>query len=560
MATVNIKPTTYRYPIPDAEPESSKIISVSQKISQCIRLPDLFNVVLECALDCSGAQKGIILSIEEGNAWVRSKATKERNNGIFVQALPKSNLSIFRQDDISTAIIQHVIEVGKEIIINNPNILNTNCNQNTYCSQPAWIIAFPIIIESKTIAIIYLENSNPQQPFSTDIISMLSVICKQAAISFQNVHHFDLLGEKVIKQMKKVHKIKKEIETNNCSRTDYLRFIDDAIRSKIGDVIGFSNLIQSREKTSPLNKETRHYLTHIRNSTLELSEFLKNASVFSTPFTTEKPKLYEALNLKPLIHSIIQSNRDSAAKNSVAFNFNFKEPLPKIIYSDRGLVNWILMTVISRTIQLSHHNDIVNLTVSATAKDFKIAIARKQARPKNKGITNQMPTKVRQIAFSHGDPLPEKPVDEPSLRGVFDFIDLDMIKNALKLLKGKLTTTTKKHNSSLTVTIPINETLANTPQPRKQSCQVGKTLRKMPQSLANELLLDFKVLQSTPIYKGGTLYRIIQKAKLACEGYNSKYPAVLDNVITAVFVGDTLVLNRLITKLLAIHQQETARQ
>lgn len=511
-------------------------------------------------MDCSGAQKGIIFSIEEGKAWVRSKARKERNNGIFVQALPKSNLSTVEQDDILTAIIQHVIEVGKEVIIDNPNTLNTNCKQNTDCSPPTRMIAFPIIRESETIAIIYLENSNQQQPFSKDIISMISVICKQAAISFQNVLHFDLLGEKVIKQMKKVHKIKKEIETNNCSRTDYLTFIDDAIRSKIEDVIGFSNLIQSREKTSPLNEETRYYLTHIQNSTLELSEFLKNAFIFSTPFSTEKPNLYEALNLKPLIHSIIQSNQDSAIKKSVAFDFNFKEPLPKIIYSDRGLVNWILMTVINKTIQLSHQNDIVDLTVSATTKDLKIAITRKQVRSKNKCISNQIPKRVSKTVINYGDPLSANIVEESSFRAFFDFIDLDMIKRALKLLKGKRTIATKKHNSSLTVTIPINETLANTTQLKKQSCQVGKTLRKMPPSVANELLLDFKTLQSTPIYKGGTLYRIIRKAKLSCEGYNSKYPAILDKAKTAVFEGDTLVLNRLITKLLAIHLQEATPQ
>ena len=560
MATVNSKPTNYHYLIPDTEPDKYKIISASQKISRCIRLPELFNVVLECALEFSGAQKGIIYSIEEGKACARSEANREQNSRVFAQVLPKSLLSDVGEDDTSAAIIQHAIEVGKEVVINNPDILKTNCKQNASCSAPALMMAFPIICENETIAIIYLENRSQLPSFSKEIISLISVICEQAAISFQNVLHFDLLGEKIIKQMKRVQKIQKEIEATNCSRTDYLSFIDDAIRSKIGDVIGFSNLIQSREKTNPLNEETRHYLEHIQISTQELSEFLRNAYIFSTPFTADKLNLFETLDLKILINSVFQSNQDSAAKKSVAFKFNFKEPLPKMIYSDRGLINWILMTTIKKTIQVSHKNDTVDLTVSATNNYLKIAITRKRVRSKYIRVSDQMRKKLKNRGIRHRGFLHADTGKTPLSGAFFDFIDLGMIKKAVELLKGKISTTTKKHSSSLTITIPVNEMVAEKPQMKKQSSQIGKSLRKMSTSLANELLLDFKTLQSTPIYKGGTLYRIIRKAKRSCEGYNSKCPTLLEQIETAVFEGDKLGLKQLVNKLLAVHLQETASQ
>ena len=558
MATANIRPTAYRYLVPNAEPDSFGIITASQKISRCIRFPDFFNVVLECALGCSGAQKGIFFSLDEGEPMIRSRAKREQEDKLYIQALPKSLLSALEQDDIPTAIIQQVIETGKGIIINKPNALSSNSKNGANC-PPLRLLVFPIVYETETNGIIYLE-SDRQQPFSEDIISMISVICKQAAISFQNVLHFDMLGEKVVKQMLKVSQLKKELETAKGSKTDYLTSINGAIRSKLGDVIGFSKLIQRREISKPLSKETHHHLEHIQKSTHELSEYLKNAFTVSNPFTAEKPDLSECLDLRLLIKSIYQSNRETAAKKSVLFDLNFKEPLPKMIYSDRGEINRILVTIISRTIQLSHQDDTVDLTVSAKARDLRIVITRKQFRLKSTHVSSQIATDVLSNGiFKNGDSLPlEMGAAQPS-QAFFDFIDLDMIKKAVDLLEGRLSTTAKPYHSSLTIYIPLYETIPGKPRLDQQSNQTGKVHRKMPQLIAQELLLDFKMMQSTPIYKGGTLCRIIRKAKRTCEDYNSIYPAILEKIEAAVFEGDKLALDQLITKLLTMHHLASQR-
>lgn len=558
MATVNIRPTTYRHLNLGSRTGKFKIIPASQKISQCIRFPDLFNVILECALDCSGAQKGIIFTLEEGKPWARSKARRELDGKIFIQACSKAHLSVLEQDDIPIGVIQHVTELCEKLIINKPKKVVLKSTNRFDTSLPLKrLLAFPIVSETETIGIIYLENDSACPPFTEEIVSMISVLCDQAAISFQNIHLFDLLEEKITKQMNMVRAIKKEVETTNCSRSDYLTSINDAIRSKIDNVIGFSKLIQHTEKTNPLTEKTRYYLDHIQKSTQELSELLGNAFIFSSPLTKEFPVFYENLNPKLLTRIIYQSNRESAAKKSVIFRLKYQDPLPKTIHTDRGIINRVLMTIVSRTIQLSRQRDTVDLKVSTTARNLQFVITRKKFRSKTENKSGRAPVNV-----SDGN----SPENENSLlsemttmapfQAFFDFIDLEMIKKSISPVKGTLSTTSKQDISSLTIQVPLKGEPVGNPQQKLRSNIKGKAFSKIPSSLSQKLLLDFQTLMTTPIYKGGTLYRVIRKMRCTCDDYNSNYAALLEEVESAVFEGDKKRLDQLVNKALSDHCTE----
>ncbi len=74
----------------------------------------------------------------------------------------------------------------------------------------------------------------------------------------------------------------------------------------------------------------------------------------------------------------------------------------------------------------------------------------------------------------------------------------------------------------------------------------NKTLSEMPPELTSQIIDEFKVLSTVPFYFTGKISNQAQKMIKLCEGYNSKFPLILEKIEEAAFSRDTKKVNNLI--------------
>ncbi|MBU2647128.1 hypothetical protein KKI24_20635 [bacterium] len=510
-------------------------------------------VFLECAIVCSGSQKGTLLSLEEGEPQIQALAIKKPDKRVYFQSFSKTPISALEQHDIPMTVIQQVISSGKVFFDNAfESLISGSASVSASSDSLKRVLAHPIVSEKKLIAIIYLENEGYQEPFTEEIASIISILCAQAEISFQNVRYFHLLGEKIAKYMRRVHQFEKEIEYADDTRTRYLSTISNTIRCKLDSVIGFSKHLQHREPIEALNESTHACLAHIQQSTRDLSELLGNAFIFSDPNRTKHAVYFENLNLRLLILGIYQSNKEFAEQKSIHFHLRFPESLPRMVVTDRTLLNRALMNLISRTIQLSLPNDAVDFKITSTAKSIRFIITREQSQTKNKNIYTKQPRVVQQNSGQKDMASLSSSWERiPSERLFFDTMDLEPIRKDISLLQGELHAKARNHIADLTIQVPLSGIPIPKSQVVSRSGDPARDLRQMPQQLRDKIQLDFQDLVAVPIFMGGTLRRIIRKMEGTCEGYESPYPPVLKKIEAAIFEGDQKQFNRLIASVLA---------
>ncbi len=549
MATANIRPSACRRLNLDSGTGLSNLIQASQEISRCVRLPDLFNVVLESALVCSCAEIGAILTLEEGGPWVHSQARKRLDDKIYFQTSPRTKLSDLEQYNIPESVIQRVLASKKAVSITvaKPSVSQPTSNRSAAPSLRQVLVHSIIPPATETPMLLYLERIN-KTLFSKEDISTVSLLCEQAAISHETVKNFSQLGEAVAEQMKKVSHLKKSMEQTDIARTGYLTTINDAIQSRLSTILSVSKRVQFDKTDCSSLPGNNYFLDQIQQSARDLAELFENAFAYSTTQPKRQPAFADSLDPALLAQSAYQSSRRAAAEKAIDFNLSFVGPLPKSILTDRVILNRVLVSALFKSIQLSRKNDTINFKVSTTSRVIRFAISHKHAHPKN---NIEEARKRKSNTEDNTATVPN--INEFSL--FFDLMDINAIEKTVTQLGGKTTRAIKNKQPTLSFEIPNNNRSVTHNFLQTSDKDHSRAPRELPADIAAEMNLKLTDLLSIPIYKGGTIQRVIRRLLKLCEGYESDYPDILNKITTAVYGGNDRIFKRLIHNALAYQKQ-----
>jgi hypothetical protein len=545
MATANIRPSACRRLNLDSGTGLSNLIPASQEISRCVRLPDLFNVVLESALVCSCAEIGAILTLEEDGPWVHSQAKRELDEKVYFQISPRTKLSDLEQYYIPESAIQYILASEKAVSITVTKPSGSRPDPDSLsASLPKQALIHSIIPPAtETTVLLYLQRKN-NNPFSKEAISSVSLLCEQAAISHETVNNFSQLGDAVAEQMKKISRLKKSVEQTDLTRTGYLTTINDAIQSRLSTILSISKRVQFDKSNNASLPGSDYFLDQIQQSARDLAELFENAFAFSTTQPNRQPAFTDSLDPALLAQTVYQSNRRTAAEKGIDFNLNFTGSPPESILTDRAILNRILMSALYESIQLSQKNDTINFSVTTTSRVIRFAISHKQTHPKNEiGEARKRKSSTDDITATAANINKFSPF--------FDLIDINTIEKAVTQLGGKTTRATKNKRPTLSIEISNNNSSVSHSVLPGSSKSISQTLGEIPADVMSKMNLELTGLLSIPIYKGGTIQRIIRRLLKQCEGYESDYPDILNKITTTVYDGNDRKFKRLIHKALA---------
>ncbi|MGL4497934.1 MAG: GAF domain-containing protein, partial [Planktothrix sp.] len=157
------------------------LIKASQVISSEIELNKLLVTLLEIVVANAGANKCVLLLIQDELLQV----VAQLKDGQSSEILPSIALEF--SQDVPINLVNNVKRNLKHIVLEDAR-MSSRFIADIYIqtNQPKSVLCSPIINQGKLIGILYLENNLTVRAFTSERVELLNLICSQAAISLEN--------------------------------------------------------------------------------------------------------------------------------------------------------------------------------------------------------------------------------------------------------------------------------------------------------------------------------------------------------------------------------------
>ena len=181
--SLEVEPSIHTLPDLDVEYLMKSALAISAEIEQEALLKKILNLVIES----SGAQHGYLLTEQDGGLFVRAES-----HGPEKEAVVICSKQLEEAKGICKAIVRYVQRSGQRIILNNASAEGDfKDNPEVQDMKLRSVLCLPIIKQSITIGLLYLENNLAESVFTPGKTGMTEMLTLQAAISLENSALFD---------------------------------------------------------------------------------------------------------------------------------------------------------------------------------------------------------------------------------------------------------------------------------------------------------------------------------------------------------------------------------
>lgn len=131
-------------------------------------LPELFQVILDMAIEASGAERGVLMTLENGELVEQAKSEGEfRISSMVRDRVIQDRESLLIHDALGDALLQH--------------------RQSIVLQKVQTLMAVPLQTEDRVIGLIYVDARSLQRSFGPDDLNLLTVMANVAAIRIERV-------------------------------------------------------------------------------------------------------------------------------------------------------------------------------------------------------------------------------------------------------------------------------------------------------------------------------------------------------------------------------------
>jgi len=151
-------------------------IKASQALARETTIEGLTQALLEIVLQQAGAQRAVILLIQDGRLAVARAAA---SNGVASNEVAESAVRYVERTQSSIVLADAMADAT---FADDPHVARMGVRS---------VLCMPIVVRSQLIGVLYLENNLASNAFSSERLALLEVVSAQLAISLDNARLFD---------------------------------------------------------------------------------------------------------------------------------------------------------------------------------------------------------------------------------------------------------------------------------------------------------------------------------------------------------------------------------
>ncbi|MBF0275983.1 MAG: GAF domain-containing protein, partial [Nitrospinae bacterium] len=170
------------------------IIKASRSLTQEMDVEKLMVKLINLLIENAGAQRGLLIREKNGQLLLEVESSVENEEIRLLHSTPLEN----QENLLPLSIVNYAFRTAKEVI------LNSSTDKNRFISdpyfkkvQPESILCMPIVHQSRTVGILYLENKLSTGAFTPRMLETLQILASQAAISLENAFLYSNLEQLV---------------------------------------------------------------------------------------------------------------------------------------------------------------------------------------------------------------------------------------------------------------------------------------------------------------------------------------------------------------------------
>ncbi len=187
------------------------LLKASTSISREVVLPKLLTVLMQLVVENAGAQRGLMLLMENNDLFIQAEHHAATNDITLLKRIPAQGSGM-----LAETIMQFVARTSTSVVLHNAQESKQFGSDDHIKRQNVQsVLCLPIVNQGKILGLLYLENNNIAGAFTEDRINLLSLLSGQIAVSISNALLYDQLEQKVAERTNELAQEKKNIEFAN---------------------------------------------------------------------------------------------------------------------------------------------------------------------------------------------------------------------------------------------------------------------------------------------------------------------------------------------------------
>jgi PAS domain S-box-containing protein len=175
----------------------------------------------------------------------------------------------------------------------------------------------------------------------------------------------DITGRK---QLEQTIIEKNQVESANVAKSEFLANLTHDIRTPLGAILGFNQILLERGKKLDLPEDFREFQENIQTSAQNLLDMINNFLDISKIESGKISIIEEDFNIKDLIKNVFHITEMLAHKKGVIYSYDISSELPSVICSDRSKLIQILMNLVGNAIKFTPSGKEIKLKVTGGEK------------------------------------------------------------------------------------------------------------------------------------------------------------------------------------------------
>jgi signal transduction histidine kinase/CheY-like chemotaxis protein len=234
--------------------------------------------------------------------------------------------------------------------------------------QPKSFLCIPILTQSNSLGILYLENKQTSDVFTSQRLDILQVIIAQAGISLENARLYTELRASVTNLEQKVEErtielqiAKEAAEFANKNRTIFFNNMSHELRSPINTILSISKRFESKIDTN-LNPIQLDFLQTIETSSIHLRSLIDDILDLAKIEAGKLELNCSPINIKYLCDSSLIFFKELTLQKQIRLELDISPHLPELSV-DELRMRQVLINLLSNAVKFTPEKGCITLEV-----------------------------------------------------------------------------------------------------------------------------------------------------------------------------------------------------
>ncbi len=216
------------------------VLEVSQAISQEIRLPALAETLMRAVLESTGASRGCLLLVRDGELRVVADASAQAGVALYLEA-PRAPDAL-----LPVTVVNYVRRTGEQVLLDPQALDGPFADAYLAAHRPRAALGFPILRQSNLVALLYLENDLTAGVFTPERLRVLGLLASQAAISLENAMLYTAEAERarlLVSEQKALAELAAARDLDRL-KNQFVSAITHDLRIPLSVIVGYAELLE----------------------------------------------------------------------------------------------------------------------------------------------------------------------------------------------------------------------------------------------------------------------------------------------------------------------------